>query len=183
MEREGKESVVTQRGDLLEALVRDHAGDLYRLAYRLCGHHEQAADLVQETFTESWRFIGSLRDEERARAWLVRILRNRWWHAQRAASRRPLTEPIPDVLPGPVTSRNPRADDIQDALDQLDPRLREPFLLAFMEGFRCREIATILNLPLGTVLSRIHRARQQLKAFLVNGHDVKVRPLRKGAVQ
>lgn len=166
------------RRPLYESLIREHSGDLYRLAYRLCGQREAAQDLVQETFTEAWRFIHTLRDEERARAWLVRILRNRWWHWQRTASRRPVTEALPEALaaaPGPR-----EADALQSALDRLDPLFREPFLLAFLEGFRGREIAAILGVPHGTVLSRIHRARQHLKVLLAEDADNgRVRPLRR----
>lgn len=162
---------------LYETFVRSHARDLYRFAFRLCGRAELAEDLLQETFCEAWRSMGSLRDVHRSRAWLFQILRHRFAHSMRDGRRHPRTvmniedlesaasRPEPDLL-----SRMASQELLQMALDALDDRFKEPLLMVFMQGFTCREAAELLDVPLGTVLSRIHRARKFLRRFLIE-HD------------
>jgi len=158
---------------LYEELVRSHSRAVYRFAYRLCGNPDIADDLVQETFCEAWRSIRSLREPDRAKSWLFQILRYRNAHAIRDRGRRVQTrndveqlnqasdETGPDVL----TKLSDR-ELLERALEALDNRYKEPFLLVFQEDFTCREAAELLNIPLGTVLSRIHRARQFMRRFL-----------------
>ncbi|MBI3927522.1 MAG: sigma-70 family RNA polymerase sigma factor [Armatimonadetes bacterium] len=152
-----------KRSETYEKLVREHGRGLYRLAHRLCGDPCLAEDLVQECYLEAWRSLPELRSLERARAWLVQILRHRFHRALRARSRRPRVQSLPESL-GWVPPERDWA--LEQALEQLEPHYREPFLLVFMEGYRCREVAELLDLPIGTVLSRIHRARTRLKALL-----------------
>ena len=156
-----------------EKWIEDWSVDLYRFAYRLCGRREIAEDLVQETFYHAWRSIQSLRDTSRARSWLFQILRFRYSHWVRADTRRPnLTGPTEaaDESPSPQAESTlenmARREWLQRALDELDERYRLPVLMVFMEGLTCREVAEELEIPLGTVLSRIHRARQALKKTL-----------------
>jgi RNA polymerase sigma-70 factor (ECF subfamily) len=163
----------TERRETYERLVRSHAAELYRFAFRLCGHRETAEDLVQETYSEAWRSLVSLRDAEVGRAWLFQILRNRYSHWVRDSGRRlrptasidqlngELTRPGPDVL-GKLANQ----ELIQEALDALDDRYKEPFLMVFAAGLTCQQVADQLQMPLGTVLSRIHRARLFLRRFL-----------------
>ena len=73
---------------LFEVLVRSYSADVYRFAYRLCGDRDAADDLIQETFCEAWRSIGSLRDPARGKAWLFQIARYRFAHTIRDKSRR-----------------------------------------------------------------------------------------------
>jgi len=147
--------------------------DLYRLAYRLCGRADVAEDLVQETFYHAWRSIHSLREEHRARAWLFQILRHRHAHYVRADTRRPnLSTPLEKIGdPADGERVDPLenmavGESLQQALDALDERYRVPLLMVFVQGMTCREAAEDLGVPLGTVLSRIHRARQALKKTL-----------------
>jgi RNA polymerase sigma-70 factor, ECF subfamily len=156
-----------------EALVRDHAADLYRMAYRLTGRPEAAEDLTQETFVEAWRSIGSLREPDKARAWLFQILRHRYAHGARDASRRPragvsLDQVDSSMASAPDTAEEEasKRDELQLALNGLDGTFKEPFLMVFLEGLTCREAAEHLGVPLGTVLSRIHRARMALREAL-----------------
>ncbi len=158
---------------LYEKLVHSHSGAVYRFAYRLCGNPDMADDLVQETFCEAWRSIDSLRDAGRAKSWLFQILRYRNAHAIRDRSRRVQAKPDIDQLnkvsdgTGPdVLKRLSDRELLQRALEALDERYKEPFLLVFQEDFTCREAAELLNIPLGTVLSRIHRARKFMRRFL-----------------
>ena len=158
---------------LYESLVRQHASDLYRFAFRFVGDTTKAEDLVQETYFHAWRSIGSLREPEAGRAWLMTILRRRWVRGIRREAHGPQVRTggtdIDDTaspLPGPDLNLFALRESIQAALDRLDLRFKEPFLLVFMEGLSCREAAERLSIPLGTVLSRIHRARGSLRELL-----------------
>ena len=151
--------------------VRDHATGLYALAYRLCGDRELAEELVQETYYQAWRSMDQLRDPDSARPWLMRILRHsyaRWARRRRQAPAGDNAEAMqhavsddPDVA-GSLADR----DWLQQGLDELDDRYKVVFLMVFVGQMSCREVADELGLPLGTVLSRIHRARQQLRRSL-----------------
>ena len=162
-----------ERKKLYELLVRTHAAELYRFAYRLCGERETAQDLVQETYGEAWRSLDSLRERDKARSWLFSILRYRYAHLQRGSGgRERKMEPLElaeKIAGGPgdeVLERLSGRDYLQKALDNLDNRFKEPFLMVFLEGLSCAETARQLDIPLGTVLSRIHRARSLLRRSL-----------------
>lgn len=156
-----------------ERWVEEYSTELYRFAYRLSGRADVAEDLAQETFYHAWRSYGSLRDPRRARAWLYQILRHRYSHWVRTDTRRvslgtPLSavaDPMDDAAEAPLDVME-RSELLHSALGALDERYRLPFLLVFMEGMTCREAAEHLDIPLGTVLSRIHRARKSLRAHL-----------------
>ena len=161
-----------ERRALFQQLVRDQAGELYRFAFLQTGQEEPAEDLVQEAYYEAWRSIASLREPGKARSWLFQILRHRYAHWVRDKSRRP--KATVDVTEQEIVCIDAvdalesleRRDAIRRALQSLDERYRETFLLVFLEGFSCRDTAAILEIPLGTVLSRIHRARRDLRASL-----------------
>jgi RNA polymerase sigma-70 factor (ECF subfamily) len=155
-----------------EAWVQEWAPGLYRLAVRLCGKRDLAEDLVQETFREAWKFRDILTDPDKARAWLFQILRNRWSHYLRDAGRRLKPTHSAEALEG-AGARGPDAiqqiaesDFVQRALERIEEDLKLPFLLVVMEGYTCQEAADALKIPLGTVLSRLHRARQALRGLL-----------------
>lgn len=156
-----------------ERWVADHSAELYRFALRMTGRGEIAEDLTQETFYHAWRSMKSLRDPSRARAWLYQILRYRYSHWLRDKGRQVKTttpsEPIenrPGKDDASTLEQMTRSESLQLALDELDDRFKTPFLMVFLEGLSCREAAERLGVPLGTVLSRIHRARQALRASL-----------------
>jgi RNA polymerase sigma-70 factor (ECF subfamily) len=146
--------------------------DLHRFAYRLTGNSDAAQDLVQETFLEAWRSIGNQSMPGRERAWLFSVLRHRWAHQRRDASRRIQARENADLLHDqaafhvPVLERLVHSERLQTALDSLDPRFKEAFLMVFMEGMTCKEAAAALGVPLGTVLSRIGRAREAMRRTL-----------------
>jgi RNA polymerase sigma-70 factor (ECF subfamily) len=165
-----------------EQWVRSFAPQLYRYAYRLTGRHAVAEDLVQETFVEAWRSLASQRDEERARGWLFQILRHRYSHFVRDKSRGGQPATLEDHSPAASLGvvRHPldtlaEKDSLQTALDTLSPIIRETFLMVFVEERTCRETAESLQIPLGTVLSRLDAARRALRAALAepiaNGRD------------
>lgn len=162
----------TESAGAYEALVEAHSAPIWRLAFRLTGDRQEGEDLTQETFYEAWRSLPSLRDPSRGRAWLAAILLHR---ASRRLRRRrrepPVARPIDeesDRAPpaGPDLDRLARKEDLQRALDALDPDRRAAFLLVFHEGRTCLEAAELLGVPLGTVLSRVHRARLELRRRL-----------------
>jgi len=159
-----------RRRILYEEWVRVFGADLYRMAYRLCGDTNTAEDLVQETFYHAWKDMSKLRDHSKARPWLFQMLRYRYAHMVRDQMRRIKADSI-DSLAGQVADPSPSPlarltdrDTLQVALDDLDERLKAPLLMVFLEGLTCREAAEALDIPLGTVLSRIHRARQRLRS-------------------
>jgi RNA polymerase sigma-70 factor, ECF subfamily len=156
---------------LYEQWVSDFAPQLYRFAYRMVGNHQVAEDLVQETFVEAWRSIDTQRQPGKARAWLFQILRFRYAHYLRDRKARIATAPLhdnaalarPEV---PVMQALADREALQEALNQLAPEIRETFLLVFLQGYKCREAAAELHVPLGTVLSRLNRARLALRQTL-----------------
>lgn len=162
-----------QRKALFESWVDDHANALFGLAYRLCGDRELADELVQETFFQAWKSMDRLRDETRAPAWLMAILRHCYRRAMRERARhRAAHEAVAtDENAGRAHEVDPATDlaerdALQRALDRLDDRYKVVFLLVNVGGLTCEAAAAELNLPLGTVLSRMHRARRQLRQWL-----------------
>lgn len=154
----------------VERLVDEYYAALYRYAFRLSGTAADAEDLTQETFCKAQRGIGQLRDGHRAKAWLFSILRNAYLHGARSQRRRQfvsledagelvgdLPEPLPDVDP----------EQLQAALDELPEAFRTPVILFYFEDFTYREIAEQMDLPLGTVMSRLARAKAYLRSRLL----------------
>jgi RNA polymerase sigma-70 factor (ECF subfamily) len=154
-----------------EQWVDAYAPELYRFAYRLTGNHQVTEDLVQETFTEAWKSISTQREPDKARAWLFQILRYRHAHLVRDARHRLQAGPLMEGMDVAQRAR-PAGEALADqetlrvALDELSPDVRETFLLVFLRGLKCREAAAELDVPLGTVLSRINRARTALRSRL-----------------
>jgi RNA polymerase sigma-70 factor (ECF subfamily) len=175
---------------MYEGWVRDHAGELYACALRLAGNRSLAEDLTQETFYEAWRSMSQLQEPQRARAWLFQILRHRYLHHVRDAGRRPqFSDPRsaeghvparaddpPDRAP-PASEQVAEAEDLQTALNQLSADCRLVLVMVLLEGRTCQETADELQIPLGTVLSRLHRARSRLKVWFQRDH----RPMAAGA--
>ncbi len=163
-----------RKKQLYESWIADHATDLYRMAYRLTNASAHAEDLVQETFYHAWKSMGSLKDPAKARAWLFQILRFRYAHWVRSRARQPRTRPLADLAgdhPADGSWRSPldvmiNQELLGDALEALDDAFKVPFLMVSLQGLTCKETAQQLDLPLGTVLSRVHRARQALRAKL-----------------
>jgi RNA polymerase sigma-70 factor (ECF subfamily) len=158
--------------DLYEDLVGRHGASLWRFALRLTGDRDEADELLQQTYFEAWKSLHTLREPAAGRAWLSRILQRRfqrWLRQQRAGPRteREVDEEsdASDLLV-PDLDALARSEDVQRALDALVPERRLAFLLVFLEGYTCREAAERLGIPLGTVLSRIHRARAELRRHL-----------------
>jgi RNA polymerase sigma-70 factor (ECF subfamily) len=151
-------------------LVGDHAPALYRLAYRLLGDRHEAEDLVQETFRSAWKSRALFQPERGARAWLAVILRRRAIDSWRRPRHPTLTTDGngPEVArPAEDPTRNEYGDEMQRALDQLPVELRDTLLLVVVGELTHQETADLLEIPLGTVLSRVSRARNRLREYLL----------------
>ncbi len=151
-------------------LVEEYYDSLYRYGYRLTGSSADAEDLTQETFIKAQLHLSRLREPDRVRPWLFSILRNAYLHRVRAERRQshcslegvgdlaePLPEPLPDIDP----------EQLQLALNELPEVYRTPIILFYFEGFGYREIAEQMDLPIGTVMSRLARAKAHLRARLI----------------
>jgi RNA polymerase sigma-70 factor, ECF subfamily len=143
-----------------EAIAMPHLAALLRVARRLTLESASAEDLVQETMLLAWRGFRRFQTGTNARAWLFRILFN----AFHGESRRALRVPAPP--PRDVRPMLQEAAEIAEALEALPIEQRTALLLCVVEGFTCREAAVILDLPIGTVMSRLSRARQELRKSL-----------------
>jgi RNA polymerase sigma-70 factor (ECF subfamily) len=151
-------------------LVTDHGPALYGLAYRMVGDRHEAEDVVQETYRSAWKSRRLFESGRSERAWLAAILRRRAadrWRRRDPAVRlgvAPQLEPGRDDL-DPL--RNEYTDEMQHALDRLSDQLREALLLVVVAELTHQEAADLLGVPLGTVLSRVSRARKRLRDYLL----------------
>ena len=146
-----------------EALVRGYHRDLYRYAYWLCKDPAIAEDLVQETCLRAWKALDSLQDEKAAKAWLITILRRE--NARRFERKSFDLVDIEDH-PGDVTTNDEDHHQhrwLKQQIMRLDEEYREPLFLQVIGGFSGEDIAQLLNLNKNTVMTRLFRARNQLK--------------------
>jgi RNA polymerase sigma-70 factor (ECF subfamily) len=157
-----------------EALVNALSGDLYRYAAWLCRDRHRAEELVQETFLRAWRSLDSLRDERAAKGWLITILRRE--HARGYERYKPELDSELDVDNLPASSSQSPAETLalRRAIAGLTPEYREPLLLQVLGGYRCEEIAEMLGLSAGAVMTRLFRARQKLRVVLAGSDQQSV---------
>jgi RNA polymerase sigma-70 factor (ECF subfamily) len=156
----------------IQRLVDEFYAPLYRYAYRLTGSAADADDLTQETFCKAQLCLGQLRDETRARPWLFSILRNAYLHRVRAERQQRIValEDAADVAEIPAeTEAAPEVDPerLQRVLAELPEGFRTPVILFYFEEFSYRDIAEQMELPIGTVMSRLARAKAHLRARLL----------------
>jgi RNA polymerase sigma-70 factor, ECF subfamily len=154
---------------IVQKLVDDNYSALYRYAYRLSGSAADADDLTQDSFCKAQLNLAQLRDPSRARPWLFSILRNAYLHRVRAERQArcisldgigDLAEPPPEPLP------DVDSEQLQAALNELAEVYRTPLILYYFEDFSYREIAEQMDLPIGTVMSRLARAKAWLRGRL-----------------
>ena len=169
-----------------EEVVRDHSARVYRLAYRLTGNRHDAEDLTQEVFVRVFRSLSSYQPGT-FEGWLHRITTNLFLDQVRRKQRirfDALAEDAGDKLAstdhGPERAFEHRNldDDVQSALDALPPDFRAVVVLCDIEGLSYEEIAATLGVKLGTVRSRIHRGRAQLRAALAHRAPRPAAPVR-----
>ncbi len=158
-----------------DEIARTYGRFLYTVSYRLTGNHDDAQDLVQEVLVRVERGLATY-VPGRMEGWLSRIATNAFLDDVRRRKRRPV-EPLPDdperVLVGAPSAEQAAAtealpEEIQTAIRQLVPDFRAVLVLSDVVGMSYQEIADSLELPIGTVRSRLHRARLQLRESL--GH-------------
>jgi RNA polymerase sigma factor (sigma-70 family) len=155
-------------------VVRTHSSQVYRLAYRLTGNAHDAEDLTQDVFVRVFRSLSSYTPGT-FEGWLHRITTNLFLDTVRRRARIRF-EPLADDAPERLAGREPSPaqayddthwdDDVQRALDALAPEFRAAVVLCDIEGLTYEEIADVLGIKIGTVRSRIHRGRTQLRAAL-----------------
>jgi RNA polymerase sigma factor (sigma-70 family) len=158
-----------------EQVVRDHSARVYRLAYRLSGNAQDAEDLTQETFVRVFRSLASY-SPGTFEGWLHRITTNLFLDMVRRRQRIRFdalpedTERLPGTAPSPeqVYADTHLDPQVQAALDALSPEFRVAVVLCDIEGLTYEEIAATLGIKLGTVRSRIHRGRVQLRQALAH---------------
>ena len=143
---------------------------LFAIAYRMLGSAMEAEDIVQETLTQALQSFHRFQPGTNARAWVLAILRHIRSNRLRARHRRPEAVEADDrldALPAvEVTPQQVTDEEVLSALKALPPGFQEVIVLADVEELSYKEIATVLEIPIGTVMSRIHRARRLLRAAL-----------------
>jgi RNA polymerase sigma-70 factor, ECF subfamily len=154
----------------MQELVQQHYESLYRYAFRLCGSASGAEDLTQEAFCQAQLKLRQLRDPSRVKPWLFSIVRNAYLHGLRDA-RREKTVPLECVPDLPERLSEPLGEidgqQLQTVLDELPEDFRTPLILYYFEDFSYRDIAEQMDLPMGTVMSRLARAKAHLRARLM----------------
>ncbi|WP_296048904.1 sigma-70 family RNA polymerase sigma factor [uncultured Alteromonas sp.] len=151
-----------------EALVRALHGDIYRYAYWLTNDKSTAEDIVQETFLRAWRALDSLQDEKAAKSWLITILRRE--NARRFERKQFDLVDFDEVSVSGNEDQDSDAEvrQVRKAMGKLAPDYREPLMLQIIFGFSGDEIAQQLELNKNTVMTRLFRARAQLKDVLTS---------------
>jgi RNA polymerase sigma-70 factor, ECF subfamily len=177
---------VTRGGPSLEERFEQEAvpymPEMYAAALRMTRNRADAEDLVQETFLRAYRGFAGFEEGTNLRAWLYRILTNAYINTYRKRQREPVTvsdDELPEwwlyeKLGGEAMEASAEArvleslpdEDVQEALASLPEQFRLAVLLADVEGFSYKEIAEILGVPMGTVMSRLHRGRRALEKRL-----------------
>lgn len=158
-----------------------HIDSMYNFAYRLTFDEDDAKDLVQDTYMKAFRFINSFQEGTNAKAWLYRILKNSFINDYRKKSKQPAKVDYQEVeqfynsedTPSNATvdlrletTKDMIGDEISNALNSLAVDFRTVVILCDLEGFTYEEMAKILDIPIGTVRSRLHRARNLLREKL-----------------
>ena len=152
-------------------LVGDFYTPLYRFAYSLSGNNGDACDLTQQTFY-IWAKKGStLRDDSKVKSWLFTTLYREFLRVRRKSAQSVIVDPevieieMPPVSPDMVTILDAAA--AVEALQDLDDIYKAPLILFYLKDHSYKEIASILDLPMGTVMSRLSRGKTQLKKILL----------------
>lgn len=158
-----------------------HVNAMYNFAYRLTLDSDDSKDLLQDTYLKAYRFIDSFQQGTNAKAWLFRILKNSFINDYRKKTKEPSKVDYQEVesyynsedVDRQITPdlrvealKDMIGDEISNALNALDVDFRTVIILCDLEGFKYDEMAKILDIPIGTVRSRLHRARNLLKEKL-----------------
>ncbi len=171
----------SEKNSIFDLEFMPHIDSMYNFAFRLTFDEDDAKDLVQDTYLKAFRFINSFEQGTNAKAWLFRILKNSFINDYRKKSKQPAKIDYQEVetyynsddVDYSITSdlrvdavKDMLGDEISNALNSLAVDFRTVIILCDLEGFTYEEMAKILDIPIGTVRSRLHRARNLLKEKL-----------------
>ena len=161
------------------ALVEQYRDNVYRLAYRMCGNAYDADEAAQEAFVAAWRALPNFRGDAKFSTWLYRLTTNAAIDVMRREKRHQtvgdgeMMELADDAdSPQETVERTEQQEAVQKALATLSEEYREVLLLRYMEELDYAEIAEVLQLPSGTVKSRINRAKAALKTALLKSGNI-----------
>ena len=180
-----KASADHQKGWDFEAAAMPFVDALYNTAYRMTRNAEDAEDLVQETYLKAYRYYDKFEEGTNFKAWLFKIMKNTFINNYRKKQQTPTLSDFADIEESFETQvsedaarqiKNPEQEllenvldeDVQQAIDKLPPDYRMVVLLADLEGFSYKEIAEILEVPVGTVMSRLYRGRRLMEASMLD---------------
>jgi RNA polymerase sigma-70 factor (ECF subfamily) len=174
---------MADRADFAKQAMQ-YAPQLFSAAMRMTRNRADAEDLVQDAYLRAYRSYQTFEDGTNLRAWLFRILTNTFINSYRAKQRRPQESELGDIeelylykrISGGEAGRSAEDtlfdlftdDEVKQALEELPEIFRLPVLLADVEDFSYKEIAEILDIPIGTVMSRLHRGRKAMQKKLVD---------------
>ena len=161
------------------ALVEQYRDNVYRLAYRMCGNAYDADEAAQEAFVAAWRALPNFRGDAKFSTWLYRLTTNAAIDVMRREKRHQtvgdgeMMDLADDAdSPQETVERTEQQEAVQKALATLSEEYREVLLLRYMEELDYAEIADVLQLPSGTVKSRINRAKAALKTALLKSGNI-----------
>lgn len=167
--------------DIFNKEFMPHINSIYNFAHKLTSDEDDAKDLVQDTYLKAFRFIASFEKGTNAKAWLFRILKNSFINDFRKKSRQPAKVDYSEVESyynsddidqditvdlRSETVQHKIGDEVTGAVNSLAVDFRTVIILSDLEGFTYEEMSKILDIPIGTVRSRLHRARNLLKEKL-----------------
>ena len=169
LDAEPKELSVAQRRGWIEQLIADHHQSLYRFCYRLTGNVNMAEDVLQQAYLIAFQRIGQVRDPAKARSWLFTVVRTTFLKEVRKKREWVFTDVEVEDNRVPDRSRRLEIDSqrLQVALDVLPETFRIAVVMHYQQQMSYREIAEQLEIPLGTVMSRLSRGKRMLKSRLL----------------
>lgn len=180
-EPSAKKYTEKEQNEVFDGEFMPHVDAMYSFAHRLTFDEDDAKDLVQDTYLKAFRFINSFERGTNAKAWLFRILKNSFINDFRKKSKQPAKVDYNEIesyynsdeVDANITTdlrvetvQHMIGDEISGALNALPVDFRTVIILSDLEGFTYEEMAKILDIPIGTVRSRLHRARNMLKEKL-----------------
>lgn len=157
----------SERQQRVAELIGQYYELLYRVSFRLTGSVADAEDLTQQTFLTAQQKLEQLREIERAKSWLLAILRHHFFRNHSRAARQSVgLDALPEPIQQPESSADIDSEELQAALNELPDEFRFPLVLFYFHELSYQDIASELSIPLGTVMSRLSRGKEHLRRRL-----------------